>query len=176
MVFHPSSQIIYQKCGLIWRVWKRETSRGRMGQRSKFKYLTQSTRLPRSSRKATVNLWSKSRITYTGSAHSSYDRNITTHSNSLEHHHSPLDISQEDDDIPIIIDSLRNNRLYVVCDGSFLPARQVGAAAWVMQSFDKSARISGAKKNIGSPSQQNACRSEIVAQSALLQRKSSPSI
>ena len=52
--YQPSSNLIYQQFGLLWKVWKRETSRGRMGHSSKFKYFTQSTRLPPSAQRATV--------------------------------------------------------------------------------------------------------------------------
>ena len=159
--YHPSSKSLYQRFGCTWKIWKRETNRGRMGSSSKFKYFTQGTQLPPSCRRATVKFWSQSRITHTGSA-ISYEGSDTTHSNSLTPQHFALDTSQDNDDMPLILDAIRNNTLHVVSDGSYFPEDHVGAAGWVMQTHSGTARISGSQVTPGTKLQQNACRSEIA--------------
>ena len=42
--FHPASSFLFQRFGAIWRVWKRESNRGRIGTTSKYKYFTQASK------------------------------------------------------------------------------------------------------------------------------------
>ena len=52
--YHPGSQSIIQRFGNVWKMWKRETTRGRMGPGSKFKFFTIRHRIPNSIKRATV--------------------------------------------------------------------------------------------------------------------------
>ena len=141
-------------------MWTRETSRGRMGPNSKFKYFTIRHRIPASVKRATVRFWSPSRITLTGWADSENNTTITfSHSIPSPSLHTEILVTDENnmDLSPHLTQGVVN----IVCDGSFLPDSKTGAAAWVIETTDKSIQLTGATGTTGPLDCQTACRSEL---------------
>ena len=64
-----------QRFGNVWKMWTRETSHGRLGRTSRFKYFTTRLRIPPTVKKATINYWSHNRITLTGWTNCHHDSN-----------------------------------------------------------------------------------------------------
>ena len=93
--YHPVSQAIMQRFGKLWRMWKQETSRGRLGKRSRFKIFTTQARIPPTVKKATVQFWTPNRITLTGWA--TCDNELTTvYSEAIGLNAFPLDETNDE--------------------------------------------------------------------------------
>ena len=158
--YHSGSQSIMQRFGNVWRMWTRETSRGRMGPNSKFKYFTIRHRIPASVKRATVRFWSPSRITLTGWADSENNTTITfSHSIPSPSLHTEILVTDENN--MDLSPHLTQGAVNIVCDGSFLPDSKTGAAAWVIETTDKSIQLTGATGTTGPLDCQTACRSEL---------------
>ena len=157
--YHPGSQSIMQRFGNVWKMWKRETSRGRMGHSSKFKFFTIRHRIPNSVKRATVRFWSPSRITLSGWAPSETDSTLTF-SHAIPFPNlttNPLIVAQNNDIIPYLI----NGEVHIVCDGSFLPESKIGAASWVIESKDEAIQLTGSTNATGPLDCQIARRREL---------------
>lgn len=158
--YHPGSQSIMQRFGNVWRMWKRESNRGRLGPTSKFKYFTTRTRIPVSSQKATIQHYSDSRILLTGWSQSlednriSYSLELTTDSLHLDSFHTEAQANS-------LVPHLLQGNVNIVCDGSYHPKLKIGAAAWVIESTNEEIRIQGSKGVTGPSQAQSACRSEL---------------
>ena len=158
--FHPTSSSLFQRFGAVWKVWKRDSNRGRLGVTSKFKYFTQSTRLPPSSCRSTVTYWSHDRVQCTGNS-KHYSNTTTTYKNNIISTHFPLEISGDNPDDPHLIESIRQGNVKVVSDGSFLCEDSVGAAGWVIETNDEQVQLCGSMGTTGASSIQSAFRSEL---------------
>ena len=152
---------MFQRYGLVWKVWRRETNRGRLGTSSKFKYFTQATRLPNTCRRATVTYWSPTRVKYTGSNTHSLD-NKTSFSNNIPPSHLHLELSGDNLDSPHLIDAVRLGNVHILCDSSFLKDHKLGAAGWVIESYNEHIQSTGSMGVPGSSDVQSACRSELA--------------
>ena len=159
--FHPMSTSLFQRFGLIWKVWKRETTRGRFGATSKFKFYTHATRLPISCQRATVTIWSHNRVTYTGSSTHSNNSTINT-CNNISPSHLPLEISGDTLDSPLLLEALQQGKVFAVCDGSFLREHKIGTAGWIIESDNQISQTSGSMEVPGPLNVQSACRSELA--------------
>ena len=151
-----------QRFGNVWKMWKRETTRGRMGPGSKFKFFTIRHRIPNSVKRATVRFWSHNRITLTGWADSAID-NTLTFSHAIPSPDLTTNLHVIGDQTNDISPYLIHGDVNIVCDGSFLPESKIGAASWVIESKDELIQLTGSTSTTGSLDCQTACRSELFS-------------
>ena len=157
---HQSSSSLFQRFGHIWRVWRRDSRRGRIGVKTKNKYFTTATRTPPSAIKATIKYVSHNRIQFTGSAPMIND-DTTLYSNHLSANMLPLYINDEGADLQHLYSCLTNGSVHIVSDGSYLNGPQIGAAGWVIETTDGKVHLEGSFGTVGPKEIQSACRSEL---------------
>lgn len=144
-----------------WQHWTRDTNRGRRGRLSKFRYNSQCISKPTDIRKATVTHTTGGRVIFTGSAECMEDA-VTMHSSKIKFNEVQLDIQDDNLSINNFISALQEGKAKAVCDGSYFPEEQVGAAAWVFEEDITDTSISGAMPVVGQKEEQNPCRSETM--------------
>ena len=112
---HHTSSSLFQRFGHLWKVWRRESRRGRIGLSTKYKYFTTANRLPTSALKATIIYHSPNRIRFTGSAPMMNDTTIL-HSNSLTSTMIPLSINDEGGNFSHLFNCLQDGTVNIVSD------------------------------------------------------------
>ena len=126
--YHPGSKSIIQRFGNVWRMWKRESNKGRMGSNSRFKYFTTRARIPNSVQKATIQYWSDNRIKLTKWSKCTNDHrtssslSILIDSLNLPLHHTDAQVAE-------MTPHLINGTVDIVYGGSYYPHSNIGAAA-----------------------------------------------
>ena len=159
--YDPITRNIYQQVNTQWRLWQRDSSRGRQGPTSKYKFHSNCIAQPRRCQKATVSHFSHNRVMLTGYAEciSSSVTHITNHISPTEF---PIKIKHADLDVERLKEALQENNVQIVCDGSYFPEEKQGAAAWIIEDKITETSIAGAMPTIGHKRIQNSCRSKIM--------------
>ena len=155
--FHsPRTNTIYQKLGDKWKSWQRETHRGREGTTSRYKYHSECIAIPTNLQRATVQYWTRNRITLEGSAPAREDTTITF-SHSVSTNALPINIVHDHLNIQLFKQSLNDHTAMAVCDGSYFPESKVGAAAFVIEEPIQHTQLHGTSKVYGQAELQNPC-------------------
>ena len=157
----PSSQTVYQRRGNRWRIWRRHHARGALAARPKFRYFSEGICLPAQALRATIELNHNNTITLTG-----WD----SHLNGTPFHFMPRNDSSwilDDTSIQLgdnnqIAQSVFNNTLLGVSDGSFVKDHSFGTAGWVFEDTQQQVRGIGKAVTPGPLGSQCSYRSELL--------------
>lgn len=162
--FNPTSNSIYQRFGNIWRIWKRSSSRGRIGMYPKFTRFNNGITLPPHSARATIQFDNNDgNIRLTGW----YIDNHNLH----EHPYTPRlryngwmmnSVTETQNSHPHILHAISTGTLRIVSDGSYDPITNTGTAAWIMEDESALHQLSGSVSVPGDKTSQNSHRSELT--------------
>ena len=158
--YDPITQNLYQRMGLVWRRWTRQTSRGAIGLTPIFRYFSNALSLPRTACRATVLRIDQHKMKLTGWKDCEEGEDVM-HSNAV----TPIRFQSENIDSfgsrQQLAQKIGEGKAEAVSDGSFNKESSAGAAAWIICSDDDEHAIINGCITTGHPEIQNPYRSEL---------------
>jgi hypothetical protein len=160
MVFSPQSELVYQRNGNLWRIWRRRYRAGNLGETPIFKYDTNGFLRPPNSFRATIIRRGNNHIQLTGwkSHLNSTPFSFNEHSNT-EWLSNAVTFPQ---DIEHIKTSIESGTALAVSDGSYLNTHKAGTAGWILKDGNSNQQIQGRLECPGSADAQCSHRSELA--------------
>ena len=165
--YSTETQLLYQRFGKIWKVWKRITRGGQIGATPLFKYSTNALSKPHTTIRATVKRINIQKVRLTGwKEHENETRQGVCQE--VLHQHLPITLDDDSMDSEVLKEAFRMGTIVAVSDGSYRKEDNAGAAAWVLASTDDSFELVGSIPSPGEATIQNSFRSELVGIMGLL--------
>jgi hypothetical protein len=158
--FSPRTTLIYQKQGRLWRVWKRCSRAGYLGNTPRYKYYTNGLNKPRDSVRASICRQGAQHLQMTGWKEHENDEPYTLPLSDdinwiLTETTQPIQLNN-------ICESITNGSIKAVSDGSYLSSHRIGSAAWIIESPDKISQCTGKIHCPGPANIQGSHRSELI--------------
>lgn len=128
--YHLRSQQVFRKFGIVWKVYRRVSQRGRLGRRPKFRYHQDAISLPPGSQRATIQQLPQRIIILTGYGRegTAYTHPPRTQASEFARHVQYTGIQTHQR----IITALRESNLTIISDGSYDPMTHLGSAAFIL--------------------------------------------
>ena len=166
--YSPHNQLVYQRFGAIWRVWKRSRSTQQQRERRAFtiRYFNNALSLPANTCRATVTPHSQNKAVFTGWDHH-HIAECMEDSNERQHT-LPFDNVLVTGNRDHLANQLQDHSLLAVSDGSYIQTSSAGASAWIIETEDQSSSIEGTLITSGEAAVQNSYRSELFGILAIL--------
>lgn len=139
--FSTTSQLIYQRHGLVWRIWRRQSRSGNLGHTPRFRYDTNGIQRHPNSVRATIVRQGHNNLILTGWSIHDNDTPFTFQENhntnwlfqDMQGPTDPLQFKQ----------SIEIGNVIAVSDGSFLNEQQAGSAGWYIEDRQALQQLSG---------------------------------
>ena len=159
--YHKETKRLIQRCkNGTCRIWRRQTTRGRIGRKPKFKFFARGLQIPVRSVRATIIRVNKNTAQLTGWE----EENISNINHTM--HWSQRWIEEDchttEEEDKAIAEAAQSNKLTVVSDGSFCKTNKFGTAGWVIESQGRQVAIQGSLVVPGDPDIQSSHRSELA--------------
>ena len=157
--YNPPTQLIYQRFGVIWKVWQSSRRGGPLGRIPKFRYVTNALTKPLTCVRATIRKNTNNTINLTGWHTHHQDHNHLHHAkigNVLE-----SEILHQQGTTALLARKIESNEIIAVSDGSFDKEIMAGSAVWVFESRDKLDQIIWGAITPGHREIQSAYRSKL---------------
>jgi hypothetical protein len=142
-------------------MWRRLNQRGILGTTPIFVYYNQALRLPRNSARATIIFQKHKQIRMTGWEHHGGISQSPHRPYYWDHSIANTITNLTNDQILLFTNHVRNGSITLVSDGSFNPQLELGTAAWILESLDKTLQIKGTLITPGESEAQCAHHSEL---------------
>jgi hypothetical protein len=158
--FYPRSQLIYQRHGASWRIWRRRHRAGNLGQTPTFQYETNGMLLPVNSVRATIIRIGATMLRMTG-----WSNHIDTQPFEFSEHSNTSWILNQADRPPqvnAIKNSIQMGTALAVSDGSFLDENNIGSAGWLIEDCNQIQILQGKLESPGDSNAQCSHRSELA--------------
>jgi hypothetical protein len=127
--FSSQSQLIYQRHGHVWHIWRRTSRGGNLGQTPRFRYDTNGIQRPTLLYRATITQQDNNNIILTGWRRHDHDKPFTfqesTNTNWILTH------STQPNNLQSLLASIVNGTATTVSDSSFLSKKHAGASHWI---------------------------------------------
>ena len=167
-LYNPTSNTLYQRDGLQWKIWTRNYTRGNLGRRPKFHYRTNGIHIPNNCCIATVKRTVNNNIIQiTGWDQYVLKSEVNYKRDSLFCLHATLEYITTRDEL-ILCDGIVNGNLKSVSDGSYQKEIEAGTAGWIIENESSTTSCTGKVKVTGSGEEQCSYRSELMGILALM--------
>jgi hypothetical protein len=158
--FSNHTQLIYQRYGMLWRIWRRSSRAGQLGQTPRFTYETNGLHRPPHSVRATIIRQGPNHLILTGWSNHDNSQPFAFHENCNTDW--LLGSTSNPPNTASIRHSIENGSALAVSDGSFSDTRKAGTAGWIIEDSNQAQQLRGTAQSPGSAEAQCSHRSELL--------------